>query len=77
MRAFYFKESVSLTTGFITFCFFNLTVFLISFFGKMFEIFNLTGPSLSWLVAMAVTPTIWILRNKKMKQRAKLFLGFT
>ena len=64
-------EFVSLTTGFITDCLFNMIVFLISFLTTLFELFNFIGPGLAWLVAMAVTPAIWISRSKKMKDKIK------
>ena len=34
---------------------------------NVFKVFNLTGPALALLMAMAITPIVWILRNKKMK----------
>lgn len=59
------KEFVSVSTGFIGFCLFNMIVFLISFLGTLLEDFNINmGPSLAWQLAMAVTPTIWITRNR-------------
>ena len=64
-------EFVSLTTGFITDCLFNMIVFLISFLTTLFELFNFIGPGLAWLVTMAVIPTIWITRNKKMLDKIK------
>ena len=61
-------EFVSHSTGFIALFFFNMIVFLISFLTTILEVFpeNFIAPGLAWLVAMAVTPTIWITRNKKM-----------
>ena len=60
------QEFVSVTTGFIGFCLFNMIVFLISFIGTMLEDFDINlGPSMAWQLAMAVTPSIWITRNKK------------
>ena len=64
-------EFVSLTTGFMALCLFNMIVFLLSLLTTLFEVFNYIGPSLAWLVAMAVTPAIWISRSKKMKDKIK------
>ena len=66
-------EFVSLNTGFMAFCLFNMIVFLISFLTTILEVFpeNFIAPGLAWLVAMAVTPTIWITRNKKMLDKIK------
>ena len=64
-------EFVSLNTGFMTLCLFNMMVFLISLLTTLFEVFNFIGPGLAWLVAMAVTPAIWISRSKKMKDKIK------
>ena len=75
-KIFFFKESVSLTTGFVTFCCFNLTVMVITLCAKLLEIRSNPGPALAWLVAMAITPTIWIYRNEKMKEKAKQVLTF-
>ena len=47
-------EFVSLNTGFITLCLFNMMVFLISLLTMLFEVFDSIGP------------TIWILRSRKM-----------
>ena len=67
-------EFISLSTGFMTLCLFNLLVLLISFITTLLDVFNLTGPSLSILVALAITPIVWITRNKKMKETLiKLF----
>ena len=74
-KIFLFKESVSLTTGFVTFCCFNLTVMVITLSVKLLEIRSNPGPALAWLVAMAITPTIWIYRNKNMKEKAKQLLS--
>ena len=68
------QESVSVTTGFVTFSCFNLTVLLITLLIKLLDIRDLRGPALAWLVAIAITPTIWILRNKKMKLKAQQIL---
>ena len=69
-------EFVSLNTGFMTICIFNMMVFLISLLTALFEVFNFIGPGLAWLVAMAVTPTIWISRSKKMREKIKkIFLN--
>ena len=65
-------EFVSLTTGFMALCLFNMIVFLLSLLTTLFEVFNYIGPSLAWLVAMAVTPAIWITRSKKMKDKIKI-----
>ena len=65
------KEFVSLTTGFIGFCVFNLIVFLISFIGTLLEDFDLNIPIISWQLAMAVTPSFWISRNKKIREKIK------
>ena len=62
-------EFVSLTTGFMALCLFNMIVFLLSLLTTLFEVFNYIGPSLAWLVAMAVTPAIWISRSKKMTEK--------
>ena len=71
------KEFVSLTTGFLGFCLFNLSVFLISFIWTLLEDFNLNTPTIAWQVAMAVTPCIWITRNKKFMEKIKnLFCRF-
>ena len=67
----YHVEFVSLTTGFITLCIFNMIMFLIGILTTLFEVFNFIGPGLAWLVAMAVIPTIWISRSKKMKEKIK------
>ena len=64
-------EFVSLNTGFMTLCLFNMIVFLISLLTTILEVFNLIGPGLAWLVAMAVTPAIWISRSKKMREKIK------
>ena len=63
-------ELVSLTTGFMTICLFNMIMFLISLVTTILEVFNSIGP-LAWLVAMAVMPIIWISRNKKMTDKIK------
>ena len=63
-------EFVSLTTGFMTICLFNMIMFLISLVTTILEVFNSIGP-LAWLVAMAVMPIIWISRNKKMTDKIK------
>ena len=55
----------------MTLCLFNKMVFLISLLATLFEVFNFIGPGLAWLVAMAVTPTIWISRSKKMREKIK------
>ena len=63
-------EFVSITTGFIGFCLFNMIVFLIGFLGTLLADFKVdVGPSLSWQVAMAVTPIIWITRNNKIVEK--------
>ena len=62
-------EFVSLSTRFLTLCVFNMIVFLIGFLTTVFEVFNFVAPGLAWLVAMAITPTIWITRNKKMTDK--------
>ena len=64
-------EFVSLNTGFMTLCLFNMMVFLISLLTTLFEVFDSIGPGLAWLVAMAVTPTIWISRSKMMREKIK------
>ena len=64
-------EFVSLNTGFMTLCIFNMMVFLISLLTTLFEVFDSIGPGLAWLVAMAVTPTIWIFRSRKMTDKIK------
>ena len=64
-------EFVSLNTGFLTLCLFNMMVFLISLLTTLFEVFDSIGPGLAWLVAMAVTPTIWIFRSRKMTDKIK------
>ena len=67
-----FQEFISLTTGFIGFCLFNMIVFLISFLGTLLGDYNVNmGPSLAWQVALAVTPIIWITRNKKIVDKMK------
>ena len=68
------KESVSLTTGFVTFCCFNLTMMVITLSVKLLEIRSSPELTVAWLVAMAITPTIWIYRNKNMKEKAKQLL---
>ena len=68
-------EFVSLSTGFLTFCLFNMIVFFISIITIAFEVFNFIGPGLAWLTAMTLTPTIWIIRSKKMKEKFKEMLG--
>ena len=67
-------EFVSLSTGFLTFCLFNMIVFFISIITMAFEVFNFIGPGLAWLTAMTLTPTIWIIRSKKMKEKFKEML---
>ena len=67
-------EFVSLNTGFMALCVFNMMVFLISLLTTLFEVFNFIGPGLAWLVAMAVTPAIWISRSKKMREKMKQIL---
>ena len=66
-------EFISLNTGFMTLCLFNMMVFLICLLTTLFEVFpeNFIGPGLAWLVAMAVTPAIWISRSKKMREKIK------
>ena len=64
-------EFVSLNTGFMTICLFNMVMLLISLIATLFEVFNFIGPGLAWLVAMAVTPGIWIFRSKKMREKIK------
>ena len=69
-------EFVSLSTRFLTLCVFNMIVFLISILTTVFEVFNFVGPGLAWLVAMAITPTMWIVRNKKMTDKLRqIFQG--
>ena len=65
------QEFVSLTTGFIGFCVFNMIVFLISFITTLLEDFDIMKPSIAWQLAMAVTPTIWITRNKKFMEKIR------
>ena len=65
------KESVSLTTGFVTFCCFNLIAMVITLSVKLLEIRSSPELTVAWLVAMAITPTIWIYRNQNMKEKAK------
>ena len=48
-----------------------MMVFLISLLTTLFEVFDSIGPGLAWLVAIAVTPTIWILRSRKMTDKIK------
>ena len=55
----------------MTLCLFNKMVFLISLLATLFKVFNIIGPGLAWLMAMAVTPTIWITRSKKMIEKMK------
>ena len=62
-------EFISLSTRFLTLCVFNMIVFLIGILTTVFEVFNFAGQGFAWLVAMAITPTIWITRNKKMKEK--------
>ena len=62
-------EFVSLSTRFLTLCVFNMIVFLISILTTVFDVFNFVAPGLAWLVAMAITPTMWITRNKKMTDK--------
>ena len=64
-------EFVSLSTRFLTFCVFNMIVFLISILTTVFEVFNFFAPGLAWLVAMAITPTKWIARKKKMTDKLR------
>ena len=65
------SEFVSLTTGFMTLCLFNMIVLLNTLLTAVFEVFNFIGPGLAWLVAMAVIPAIWISRSRKMKEKLK------
>ena len=66
------KEFISVTTGFIGIFLFNLIVFLTGFFGTLLEDFNIrVVPSLTWQLAIAVTPSIWITRNKKIMEKIK------
>ena len=65
-------EFVSLSTRFLTLCVLNMIVFLISILTTVFEVFNFVAPGLAWLVAMAITPTIWIARNKKMADKLRV-----
>ena len=69
------RKLVSLSTGFLTFCLFNVTVFMLSFIGTLLDSVPAVGPNFSWQVAMAVTPTIWIARNKNMKEKIKTVAG--
>ena len=69
-------EFVSLSTGFLCICLFNMIVFFISILTTAFEVFNFIGPGLAWLAAMAVTPTLWIIRSKKMKEKFKEMFMF-
>ena len=62
-------EFVSLNTGFITLCLFNMLLFLLSLMTTIFDVF--IDPGLALLVDMAVTPIIWISRSKKMKDKLK------
>ena len=64
-------EFVSLNTGFLTLCLFNMMVFLISLLTTLFEVFDSIGPGFAWLVATAVTPATWISRSKKMREKIK------
>lgn len=64
-------EFVSLSTRFLTLCVFNMIAFLISILTTVFEVFNFVVPGLAWLVAMAITPTMWIVRNKKMTEKLR------
>ena len=70
------QEFVSVTTGFIGFCLFNMIVFLISFIGTLLEDFDINlGPSMAWQLAMAVTPSIWITRNKNIVKKIAIYFG--
>ena len=64
------QKLISLTTGFLTFCLFNLIIFLVSLLGLLVDSWK-TGRhgELSWLLALALTPTIWIVRNRNMLQK--------
>ena len=62
-------EFVSLNTGFMTLFLFNMLLFLLSLMTTIFDVF--IDPGLALLVAMAVTPIIWISRSKKMKDKLK------
>ena len=72
----FLQEFVSLTTGFIGFCLFNMIVFLIGLITTLLEEFNPNIPIIAWQLAMAVTPTIWITRNKKFWKKIKNLWNF-
>ena len=70
-----FQKLVSLSTGFLTFCLFNVTVFVLSFIGTLLDSVPTVSVNMSWLLAMAITPTIWIARNKNMRDKIKTVTG--
>ena len=59
-------EFVSLSTGLLCICLFNI-VFFISIL-TAFVVSNFIGPGLAWLAAMAVRYSQRIIRSKKMKE---------
>ncbi len=70
-----FQKLVSLSTGFLTFCLFNATVFLLSFIGTLLGSHLSESANIAWLAAMAFTPTIWIIKNKNMMKKIKQMTG--
>ena len=48
-----------------------MTVFLLSLLGLMVDSCCVQHGDLSWLVSMAAIPTIWIARNRSMKEKIK------
>ena len=45
---------------------------MFSFLGTLFVDFNIrVGQDLAWQLAMAVTPNIWITRNKKIMEKVE------
>ena len=53
-----------------------MIVFLTSFIGTLLEDFDINlGPSMAWQLAMAVTPSIWITRNKNIVKKIAIYFG--
>ena len=61
---------------FLTFCLCGMTVFLFSFIGNLLHIAPTKSLSMSLQVTMAITPTIWIARNKNMREKFLKMTGF-
>lgn len=71
----YFQEYISLSTEFLTLCFFNVAAITLRCIITFLEIYQFFYISFAWILLLAPIPIIWISRNKKMIKKAKIVLG--